>query len=95
MDPGSLQFMAQQSRAAATCGEASCSNAFLQQSIMPDSLLPECTGTPANTLPPSIRTKVNDAIRLVIVTETNYVKGPEWESSPLTLDLVCAAPTAN
>jgi hypothetical protein len=65
--PGLLQFIAQQSRAAATCGELSCSKAFLQQSIMPDSPPLDGMGTPANTLPPSNRTKTKDAIRFVIV----------------------------
>jgi hypothetical protein len=68
VDPGSLQFIAQQSRAAETRGELFCSNAFLQHGIMPDSAPPECVGTPASALPPSIRTKTKDAIRFVIVT---------------------------
>jgi hypothetical protein len=50
VDPGPLQFIAQQSRAASTCGESFCSSAFLQQSIIAGSPLPECNGVPAATL---------------------------------------------
>ena len=74
MDPGSLQFIAQQSRAAATLGESFFWSAFLQQSIIPDSLPPECIGVPASTLPPSVRTKTKDASRLGIVIN-DYVYG--------------------
>jgi len=59
---------------------------------MPDSLLPECMGTPASTLPPSIRTKVNDAIRLVIVTETDYVRARNGSQAPEPSLLVVLRP---
>jgi hypothetical protein len=57
VDPGPLQFIAQQSRAAATCGASLCSIAFLQQSIIAGSPLWEGSGVPAAT--PAARAQSN------------------------------------
>jgi hypothetical protein len=66
-DTGPLQFIAQQRRIAAKCGESCCSSAFLQQSIIiPDSGPPECSETPANTLPANAAIKIEDVIHLMI-----------------------------
>ena len=64
------QFNTQHRRAVATRGSWLAMSAALQQSMsaitssMPQDCWPNCTGTPANALPPSIRTRTRDVSRI-------------------------------